>query len=63
MLGTALHLSHFAAMVVFALLVSIVLAGLARRTAAERVRYALWTLMMFLLVGVGIAWLMYPFSR
>ncbi|MBZ5694731.1 MAG: hypothetical protein LAN36_05165 [Acidobacteriia bacterium] len=63
MLRTALHLSHFAAMVVFALLVSIVLAGLARRTAAERIRYALWTLMMFLLVGVGIAWLMYPFSR
>jgi hypothetical protein len=62
-LGTTLHLSHFAAMVVFALLVSIVLAGLARRTAAERIRYALWTLMMFLLVGVGIAWLMYPFSR
>ena len=59
----ALHLSHFAAMVVFALLVSIVLAGLARRTAAERIRYALWTLLAFLLVGVGIAWLMYPFSR
>jgi len=50
-------------MVVFALLVSIVLAGLARRTPVERIRYALWTLMMFLLVGVGIAWLMYPFSR
>jgi len=50
-------------MVVFALLVSIVLAGLARRTAAERIRYALWTLLAFLLVGVGIAWLMYPFSR
>jgi len=50
-------------MVAFALLVSIVLAGLARRTMAERVRYALWTLMMFLVIGVGIAWLMYPFSR
>ena len=60
---TTLHLSHFAAMVVFALLVSIVLAGLARRTAGERIRYALWTLLTFLLVGVGIAWLMYPFSR
>jgi hypothetical protein len=56
-------LSHFAAMTIFALLVSVALASLGRHTLAARIKYALWTLALFLIVGVGIAWLMYPFSR
>jgi hypothetical protein len=55
--------SHFWAMVLFALFVSMALAGLTRRTAAERVRYAVVSLLLFLLIGIGAAWLMYPFSR
>jgi hypothetical protein len=56
-------LSHFAAMTIFALLVSVALACLGKQTLAARIKYALWSLAMFVIVGVGIAWLMYPFSR
>jgi hypothetical protein len=58
-----LILSHFWAMVLFAVFVSIALACLTRRTAGERVRYAVVSFLLFILVGVGAAWLMYPFSR
>jgi hypothetical protein len=58
-----IHLSHFAAMLLFALLVSLALACLTRRTTRERVKYAAWSFATFVLVSVGIAWLMYPFSR
>jgi len=56
-------LSHFWAMFLFALLVSVALAAFTRRTPLERVRYALWSLLLFLLIGIGVAWLMYPFSH
>jgi hypothetical protein len=57
------HLNHFSAMLLFAALISIAVGSLARRTAANRIRYALWTFGLFLLVSIGIAWLLYPFSR
>ena len=57
------HLSHFPAMVIFALLVSIALAALGGYSTAQRIKYALWSLALFLAVGIGLAWLMYPFSR
>lgn len=57
------HVNHFAALLIFAALVSVAIGGLARRTAARRVRYALWSFACFVLVSVAIAWLMYPFSR
>lgn len=50
-------------MVIFALLVSIALAGLGGHTTAQRIKYAVWSFVMFLAIGVGLAWLMYPFSR
>lgn len=56
-------LSHFAAMTIFALLVSIALACLGKQTLAARIKYALWSLALFMIIAVGIAWLMYPFSR
>jgi hypothetical protein len=57
------HPSHFAAMVAFALCVSVAFACLGRQSAAGRIKYALLSLALFLAIGVGIAWLMYPFSR
>ncbi len=63
MLTTALVLSHFWAMILFALFVSMALGGLTRRTTPERVKYAAWSFLLFLLVGIGAAWLMYPLSR
>jgi hypothetical protein len=50
-------------MLLFALLVSVALAGLSHRTRAGGVKYALWSFALFVLVGVGVAWLMYPVSR
>jgi len=57
------HPSHFASMLAFAVCVSMALAVLGRRSAQARARYALWSLALFLAIGIGIAWLMYPFSR
>ena len=57
------HLSHFAALLIFAALVSLAIGVLGRRTAARRLRYALWSFVCFVLVSAAIAWLMYPFSR
>jgi hypothetical protein len=63
MLATGAHMSHFGAMVLFALCVSVAFACTGRHTARERIRYAIISLAFFLAIGVGVAWLMYPFSR
>ena len=47
----------------FALTVSVTFAFLSKRGAIERVKYIAWAFLAFLLVAVGIGWLMYPFSR
>ena len=56
-------LTHFGALVFFALLVSVSFAFLSKRTAVERAKYTLWAFLAFLLVAIGIGWLMYPFSQ
>ena len=56
-------LKHFQTMVIFALAVSVAFAFLSKNTMSERVRYAVWAFVAFLLVAVGIGWLMYPFSH
>jgi hypothetical protein len=63
MQSSPLHLSHFPAMVIFALLVSVALAGIGGHKTGQRIKYALWSFVLFLALGVGLAWLMYPFSR
>jgi cytochrome bd-type quinol oxidase subunit 2 len=57
------NLSHLQAMLVFALVISIAFGFLSRRQPLERVKYIVWSLFLFLLIGVGIGWAMYPFSR
>ena len=57
------RISHFFAMSLFALLVSIALAGLTKRTAGERTKYAVSCFLKFLAVAIAISWLMYPFSH
>lgn len=57
------RVSHFFAMSLFALLVSVALAGLTKRTAKERVKYATSCFVKFLAVAIAIGWLMYPFSH
>jgi hypothetical protein len=55
--------SHLQSMLLFALLISIAFGFLSRRKPLERVKYIVWSLFLFLLIGVGIGWAMYPFSR
>ena len=57
------RLSHFQAMVFFALLISVAFGFLSRRGAYQRARYILWSFILFLVIGVGIGWAMYPFSH
>jgi hypothetical protein len=57
------NLTHFGAMMFFALVVSITFAFLSKRTLLERMKYTLWAFLAFILVAVGIGWLMYPFSQ
>jgi hypothetical protein len=58
-----LHFTHFQAMVLFALVISLAFGTLGRRKPIERVKYAAWSFVMFLLVGIALGWLMYPASR
>jgi hypothetical protein len=53
--------SHFSALLLFAFFASVAL-GLLQRTTAGRIRHAAWSFFLFLAIGIGIAWLMYPFS-
>lgn len=56
------RLTHFQAMVIFALVISIAFGFLSRRGAYKRAKYILWSFILFLLIGVAIGWAMYPFS-
>jgi len=57
------NLTHFGALLFFALVVSLTFAFISKRGLAERAKYTLWAFLAFLLVAVGIGWLMYPFSQ
>ncbi len=60
---SAIHLSHFQAMLIFALVISISFGFLSRRRPIDRLKYIVWSLFLFLLIGIGIGWAMYPVSR
>jgi hypothetical protein len=57
------QLSHFESMFLFALLISVAFGFLSRRPPMDRVKYIVWSLFLFLAIGIGIGWAMYPFSR
>jgi hypothetical protein len=56
-------LNHFQSLSLFALLASIGLACLTKRSPAAWAKYALGSFLLFLLISVAFAWIMYPFSR
>ena len=62
-LRDAMDLSHLQAFLLFAAIISLAFGFLGRRQPKERIRYILWSFLLFLLVGIGIGWAMYPFSR
>ena len=55
--------NHFAAMAGFALLASIALGCVAPRSNAGRLRHAAVSFLMFMVIGIVIAWILFPFSR
>jgi uncharacterized membrane protein len=57
------NLTHFGALVFFAAVISITFAFLSKRTNVERLKYSLLAFLAFLVVAIGIGWLMLPFSR
>jgi uncharacterized membrane protein len=61
--GMGLKLSHLQSLLLFAVLISIAFGFLSRRRPIDRLKYIVWSLFLFLLIGVGIGWAMYPFSR
>ena len=54
-----MNLSHFEAAVLFALITSVVLGIVGKRTDRERVRYALFCFGYFVAALFGLGWLMY----
>jgi hypothetical protein len=53
------NLSHFEAAFLFALLTSIVLGVVTKRTDRERIRYGAYCFVAFMAALFGIGWLMY----
>lgn len=58
-----LDLNHFQAFLFFAAVISVAFGFLGRRQPKDRIKYILWSFLLFLLVGIGIGWAMLPFSR
>jgi len=57
------HFTHFQAFLFFAGVISIAFGFLGRRQPRDRIKYILWSFLLFVVVGIGIAWAMYPFSK
>ena len=55
--------SHLVLMLFFSLALSVLFGGLVPGSAKDRMRYALRSFAAFVIVGIAIAWLMYPFSQ
>ena len=60
---SGLNLTHIQAFLLFAAVISVAFGYLGRRQPKDRLKYVLWSFFLFLLVGVGIGWAMYPFSH
>ena len=58
-----LQVSHFEALLLFALIISLAFGTLGRRKPIERLKYAAWSFAMFIVIAITLGWLMYPFSR
>ncbi len=53
-----LHLSRFQSLLLFAVIISLAFGTLGRRDPLERLKYAAWSFAMFVLVAIGLGWLM-----
>jgi hypothetical protein len=55
-----MNLSHFEALVVFALIVSTVFALITKNGPREQLRYGVFVFLSFLAVAIAVGWIMYP---
>ena len=55
-----MNLSHFEALFVFSLLVSVVFALITKNTPQEQFRYGVFVFLSFLAVALAVGWIMYP---
>jgi hypothetical protein len=62
-LPTIILISHFAALLLFAAVVSAAFAFLTKNTPRERWRYALWSIFLFVGIAIAAGWLMLWFRR
>jgi len=58
-----INVTHLEAMLLFAFLVSAAFGALTKHATIDRVKAAAWTFLLFIMIGVAIGWVMYPFSR
>ncbi len=58
-----LRLSHFAAVVLFALFASIVFGVTQRETPRRMIRYGIYCFIIFVASAIVISWLMYLIAR
>lgn len=58
-----MNLTHFPALLLFALVVSVAFAVLSRHTPRERVRYAVGAFVAFVLIALVLGWLMLLLPR
>ncbi|HZS70252.1 MAG TPA: hypothetical protein VFA13_00315 [Candidatus Acidoferrum sp.] len=56
-------MSHLQVMLLFAGTISLAFGFLSRRRVKDQLKSAVWSFVLFLVVGIAIAWLIYPFSR
>jgi len=54
-------LSHFSALFIFALIVSIVFALINKSEPREQLRYGVFVFLSFVGIAVVVGWLMFPF--
>ncbi len=53
-------LSHFQALLFFALVVSVVFTLITKNEPREQVRYGIFVFLSFLAVALAVGWIMYP---
>ena len=58
-----MRFTHFQAMLLFAVVISVAFAFLSKQSPRDRLRYALWSFLAFLVISLGIAWLMVLLPR
>lgn len=55
-----MKLSHFEALIIFALIVSTVFALITKNSPREQIRYGVFVFFSFLFVALAVGWIMYP---